>query len=72
VPLDSAEQDRIDAMRWGMPLPPRTGGRPVTNIRSTSSPDWRGLLSQHQGPREKRLRLSDVKELFRQMKDDLA
>jgi putative SOS response-associated peptidase YedK len=23
-------------MRWGMPLPPRTGGPPVTNIRNTS------------------------------------
>jgi len=28
-------------MRWGMPPPPRTGGPPVTNIRSTSSPHWR-------------------------------
>jgi len=23
-------------MRWGMPLPPRTGGPPVTNIRNTT------------------------------------
>ena len=30
-------------MRWGMPPPPRTGGPPVTNIRNTSSPHWRGL-----------------------------
>jgi hypothetical protein len=30
-------------MRWGMP-PPRTGGPPVTNIRSTSLPHWRGWL----------------------------
>jgi putative SOS response-associated peptidase YedK len=30
-------------MRWGMPSPPRTGGPPVTNIRNTSSPHWRGL-----------------------------
>src|SRR5215469_5526143 len=29
-------------MRWGMPPPPRTGGPPVTNIRNTSSPHWRG------------------------------
>jgi putative SOS response-associated peptidase YedK len=29
-------------MRWGMPPPPRTGGSPVTNIRNTSSPHWRG------------------------------
>jgi putative SOS response-associated peptidase YedK len=31
-------------MRWGMPPPPRTGGFPVTNIRNTSSPHWRGWL----------------------------
>ena len=31
-------------MRWGMPPPPRTGGPPVTNIRNTSSPHWRGWL----------------------------
>jgi putative SOS response-associated peptidase YedK len=31
-------------MRWGMPAPPRTGGPPVTNIRNTSSPHWRGWL----------------------------
>src|SRR4029450_6768545 len=31
-------------MRWGMPPPPRTGGLPVTNIRNTSSPHWRGWL----------------------------
>jgi putative SOS response-associated peptidase YedK len=30
-------------LRWGMP-PPRTGGPPVTNIRNTSSPRWRGWL----------------------------
>ena len=29
-------------MRWGMPPPPRTGVLPVTNIRNTSSPHWRG------------------------------
>jgi putative SOS response-associated peptidase YedK len=29
-------------MRWGMPPPPRTPGPPVTNIRNTSSPHWRG------------------------------
>ena len=27
-----------------MPPPPRTGGAPVTNIRNTSSPHWRGWL----------------------------
>jgi putative SOS response-associated peptidase YedK len=31
-------------MRWGMPPPPRTGEPPVTNIRNTSSPHWRGWL----------------------------
>jgi putative SOS response-associated peptidase YedK len=31
-------------MRWGMPSPPRTGGPPVTNMRNTSSPHWRGWL----------------------------
>ena len=31
-------------MRWGMPPPPRTGGPPVTNVRNTSSPHWRGWL----------------------------
>jgi hypothetical protein len=31
-------------MRWGMPPPPRTGGLPVTNIRNTFSPHWRGWL----------------------------
>jgi putative SOS response-associated peptidase YedK len=31
-------------MRWGMPPPPRTGGLPVTNIRNTTSPHWRGWL----------------------------
>jgi putative SOS response-associated peptidase YedK len=25
-------------------MPPRTGGPPVTNIRNTSSPHWRGWL----------------------------
>jgi putative SOS response-associated peptidase YedK len=31
-------------MRWGMPPPLRTGGPPVTNIRNTWSPHWRGWL----------------------------
>lgn len=30
--------------RWGMPGPPRHGGAPVTNIRNTDSPHWRGWL----------------------------
>src|SRR5246127_3465205 len=31
-------------MRWGMPPPPRAGNFPVTNIRNTISPHWRGWL----------------------------
>jgi putative SOS response-associated peptidase YedK len=31
-------------MRWGMPPPPKFGGAPVTNIRNTTSPHWRGWL----------------------------
>jgi putative SOS response-associated peptidase YedK len=31
-------------MRWGMPPPPRGASIPVTNIRNTSSPHWRGWL----------------------------
>ena len=34
----------LTMMRWGMPPPPRSGGPPVTNIRNTSSPHWRGWL----------------------------
>jgi putative SOS response-associated peptidase YedK len=29
-----AEREMV-MMRWGMPLPPRAGGFPVTNIRNT-------------------------------------
>jgi putative SOS response-associated peptidase YedK len=38
-----AERDMV-MMRWGMPPPPRAGGFPVTNIRNTTSPHWRGWL----------------------------
>jgi hypothetical protein len=38
-----AERELI-MMRWGMPPPPKLGGPPVTNIRNTSSPHWRGWL----------------------------
>jgi putative SOS response-associated peptidase YedK len=34
----------LTTMRWGMPPPPRNGGPPVTNIRNTTSPHWRGWL----------------------------
>jgi putative SOS response-associated peptidase YedK len=32
----------MTTMSWGISSPPRTGGPPVTNIRNTSSPHWRG------------------------------
>jgi putative SOS response-associated peptidase YedK len=41
---DEGEGRELVMMRWGMPPPPRTGGPPVTNIRNTSSPHWRGWL----------------------------
>ena len=31
-------------LRWGMPCPSAYGGQPVTNIRNTKSPHWRGWL----------------------------
>ena len=31
-------------MRWGLPGPASTGGAPVTNIRNSASPHWRGVL----------------------------
>jgi putative SOS response-associated peptidase YedK len=34
----------LTMMRWGMPPPPKFGGAPITNIRNTSSPHWRGWL----------------------------
>ena len=34
----------MQAMRWGFPPPPNLGTRPVTNIRNTASPYWRGWL----------------------------
>jgi len=41
----NAGSDReLTMMRWGMPPPPRAGGPPVTNIRNTTSPHWRGWL----------------------------
>ena len=33
-------------MRWGMPPPPKFGGPPVTNIRNTASPHWRGMVDR--------------------------
>jgi putative SOS response-associated peptidase YedK len=34
----------LTMMRWGFPPPPNLGTRPVTNIRNTKSPYWRGWL----------------------------
>ena len=44
VVRNTERRTRNDMMRRGMPPPPRTGGPPVTNIRNTSSPHWRGWL----------------------------
>jgi putative SOS response-associated peptidase YedK len=41
---NAGSETEMITMRWGMPPPPRTGGPPVTNIRNTSSPHWRGWL----------------------------
>ena len=41
--MRTSEREMV-LMRWGMPPPLRTGGPPVTNIRNTSSPHWRGWL----------------------------
>jgi putative SOS response-associated peptidase YedK len=44
VVRNTGDGRELTMMRWGMPPPPRTGGPPVTNIRNTSSPHWRGWL----------------------------
>ena len=41
---DTEAGRELSMMRWGMPPPPRAGGAPVTNIRNTASPHWRGWL----------------------------
>jgi putative SOS response-associated peptidase YedK len=40
---NAGDAEEMVMMRWGMPPPPGSGG-PVTNIRNTSSPHWRGWL----------------------------
>jgi putative SOS response-associated peptidase YedK len=42
VVRNAGTERELVLMRWGMPPPPRTGGPPVTNIRNSSSPRWRG------------------------------
>ena len=44
VVRNAGDERELILMRWGMPPPPQTGGPPVTNIRNTSSPHWRGWL----------------------------
>src|SRR6185369_1953568 len=44
VVRNAGEEREMVLMRWGMPPPPKLGGAPVTNIRNTSSPHWRGWL----------------------------
>jgi putative SOS response-associated peptidase YedK len=34
----------MQSMRWGFPPPPNLATRPVTNVRNTASPYWRGWL----------------------------
>ncbi len=41
---NAGTERELTMMRWGMPPPPRAGGYPVTNIRNTTSPHWRGWL----------------------------
>ncbi len=41
---ENAGERELTMMRWGMPGPPQFGGAPVTNIRNTGSPHWRGWL----------------------------
>jgi putative SOS response-associated peptidase YedK len=41
---DQGGEREMVMMRWGMPPPLRAGGFPVTNIRNTTSPHWRGWL----------------------------
>jgi putative SOS response-associated peptidase YedK len=41
---NTADGCELILMRWGMPPPPKSPWPPVTNIRNTSSPHWRGWL----------------------------
>jgi putative SOS response-associated peptidase YedK len=44
VVRNAGSEREMIMMRWGMPPPPRAGGFPVTDIRNTTSPHWRGRL----------------------------
>jgi putative SOS response-associated peptidase YedK len=43
VRTKNGERELVMA-RWGMPGPPQFGSAPITNIRNTNSPHWRGWL----------------------------
>src|SRR3979490_940431 len=44
VVRNAGAEREMTMMRLGMLPPPRAGGFPVTNIRNTTSPHWRGWL----------------------------
>jgi hypothetical protein len=44
VVRNAGTEREMVVMRWGMPPPPRASNFPVTNIRNTTSPHWRGRL----------------------------
>jgi putative SOS response-associated peptidase YedK len=44
LPIAVATNNMTANWYGAMPPPPRTGGPPVTNIRNTTSPHWRGWL----------------------------
>ena len=44
VRLTPEGERELVMLRWGMPGPPAYGGAPITNIRNTKSPHWRGWL----------------------------
>jgi putative SOS response-associated peptidase YedK len=44
VRVDRDGERVMEMMRWGFPPPPNLGSRPVTNVRNTRSPYWRGWL----------------------------
>jgi putative SOS response-associated peptidase YedK len=44
VVRNTGAERELTMMRWGVPPTPKFGGAPVTNIRNTVSPHWRGWL----------------------------
>ena len=45
VVRNAGAERELTMMHWGMPPAPKLGGPPVTNIRNTASPHWRGWLT---------------------------